>query len=232
MIRSSILAGALGLAFSGSPAFADEQHGGDIQPFLANGSIGLNATLFEGDFGDLAGGAFRTDDPGYDVDEALGAFTPGNWLQIEGLGVLQFWNGSSWGAPVANETVRLTGALGDDTIFSASGVSNPFGVIDLIDSEGGVHAHLDMAVRTSGGSLGGTVGAYAISLRLLETAPDSTTALHLSDSFTIVLNRGLAFADFEAAVEALAAPVPLPAAVYLMGGALLGLGGMRRRARR
>lgn len=225
---------ALALACGMSTTSAIEQHDGDIQPFLADGVIHLNGTLFAADFGDLGGGVFRTDDPGYDADTVKGAFTPGNWLQFEGLGRLKFWNGTAWGAPVAGETVRIDDALGDntdptdDTVFSGSGVTESFGVIDELDLGGDVHQHLEMAVRNSGGDLGGSVGAYWIVLRLLETAPSDTTALHTSAPLNLVFNRGLSDADFEVAVSA----VPLPAAAYLLGSALLGLGALRlRRAR-
>lgn len=224
---------AMMLAASLTPVHAEDQHAGDVQPFVSNGAIQLNATLFEADFSDLPGGAFGTDDPGYDANTALGAFTAGNWLQFEGMGVLKFWNGAQWGAPAAGETFRIDDALGlpsdlnDDTIFSGNGVTKPIGVIGEIDLAGDLHEHLDMSIRTSGGVLGGSVGAYWITLRLIETAPFSNIALKTSAPFDIIFNRGLAPAGFEAAVAA----VPLPPAAFLFGSALLGLCGLRRKGR-
>jgi len=213
----------LGLSINLSAPLAAEQHDGDIQPWKQGGQIELNGTLFEADFGDLSGGAYRTDDPGYDADTALGAFGAGNWLWFEGIGSLQFWDGSAWSNSVLNgEYIEIEDALDNTSVFSADGVSNGAGVIGQFDSDGDIHEHLDMAIRNASNALGGSVGAYWITLQLFETVADSQTPLAISASYDIIFNRGLASADFEAAVSAATAPVPLPAAVWMFGSALMG----------
>lgn len=183
-----------------------------------------NGTEFEADFGDLAGGPYVTDDPGFDADESLGAFTPGNWLQLQGLGTLQFWNGTSWSSSVLNgEEVRIDDAVGNTTIFSSSSVTNPFAIIGEIDANGDMHEHIDYSIFDISGSLGGSVGAYWITFALIETVPNSTTpASTASAPINLFFNLGLAEVDFDAAVDA--AVVPVPAAVYFFISGLSGLG--------
>ena len=211
----------LALSVNLSPAFAagEHQHAGDIQPWKENGQIELNATLFEADFGDLFGGSYRTDDPGYDADTDHGAFGAGNWLWFQGIGSLRFWNGSAWSNAVPNgEHIDIDDALGYTSIFSTAGISNATGVIGEFDSFGDLHEHLDMAIRDSSNALVGSTGAYWITLSLFETAPNSQVALATSSNFDIIFNRGLSEANYEAAVAA----VPLPAAVWMFGSALMG----------
>lgn len=227
------LAFAVAAAFA--PAYAAGQHAGDIQPWKAGGQVILNGEWFEADFGDLSGGLYRTDDPGYDAQTELGAFGSGNWLWFSGLNSLRYWSGSGWSTSVPNgEYVELTDALGNTSVFTASGVQNPSGVIGQFDSTGDIHEHLDMAIRNASNALGGTAGAYWITLQLFESLAESSTPLLNSPSapFHILLNRGLAHDDFELAVTAAsAAPVPVPAAVWLFTPALAGwLATSRRRA--
>lgn len=222
---------AVGLSLTVSAASAADQHAGDIQPWKANGQVLVNGEWFEADFGDLSGGLYRTDDPGYDANTASGAFVAGNWLWFSGLNSLQFWNGSVWSNTVPNgEHIELTDALGNVTTFNTSGVQNASGVIGQFDDAGDIHEHLDMAIRNESNALGGTVGAYWITLHLFETLPDSTTPVSTASTpFHILFNRGLAHADFELAVEAAsAAPVPLPGAVWLFAPAMAGLLGFGR----
>jgi hypothetical protein len=203
---------ALALSFALPAISAAEQHLGDIQPWLENGKVMLNGTLFEGDFGDLSGGVYGTDDPGYDADSAKGAFGTGNWLWFEGLGSLKYWNGSAWAGGVPNgEHVELEDALGNLTAIGADGVSNPWGVIGQFDADGDLHMHLDMAIRNAGNALGGTIGAYWITLRLLETAPHGGNPVSTpSDPFHVIFNRGLSTEKFQAAVVTAATRNALP----------------------
>lgn len=224
---------ALALGTSLSIANAADQHAGDIQPWkAADGQAIVNGDWFEADFGDFAGGLYKTNSPGYDADTELGAFGGGNWLWFSGLNSLQYWNGSDWLNTMPNgEYIELTDALGNNTVINASGVQNPNGVIDAFDSTGDLHSHLEMAIRNASNALGGSVGAYWITLQLFETLPESTSPVAAASTpFHILFNRGLAHAEFELAVEsASAAPVPLPAAAWLFAPALAGLLGFGRR---
>ncbi|OAH96411.1 hypothetical protein A1332_22610 [Methylomonas methanica] len=214
-----------------SVSFAADQHQGDIQPWKVGSQVFTNGDVFEADFGDLPGGAYRTDDPGFDADTALGAFGAGNWLRFQGLDSLKFWNGSSWSNTVLNgEHIEFEDVLGNVATFSTSGVTNAIGVIDQLDSAGDLHSHLDMSIRNAGNSLGGSVGAYWVTLQLFETAPDSLVPVSAASApFSIIFNRGLASADFETAVSATLAAVPVPSAVWLFGSALFGLVSAGRR---
>jgi hypothetical protein len=226
---------ALGLNISAS--FAAEQHEGDIQPWKVGNQILTNGDVFEADFGDFSFGPFRTKNPGFDADTDLGALGAGNWLRIQGVGSLKFWNGSSWLDSTPNgEHIELEDAQGKVTTFSASGVTNPIGVIDAIDGNGDLHSHLDISIKNASNALGGNVGAYWVTLQLLETAPDDETAPDALDTvfaasapFSIIFNRGLRHDYYEAAVSASLAAVPVPSAVWLFGSAVVGLVSVRRR---
>lgn len=211
----------LAMSLNLAPAFAadEHQHAGDIQPWLENGQIKLNATLFEADFGDLAGGTFSTDDPGFDADTDHGAFGAGNWLNFQGLSSLKFWNGTSWGNSLPNgEYIQIEDALGNTSTFPGSGISNPTGVIGEFDLAGDIHEHLDFTIYNSSNVKGGSVGAYWITLSLFETVANSSIPLASSENFSIIFNRGLTEVAYESAVSA----VPVPAAFWMFGSAFLG----------
>lgn len=222
-MRNQWLKPALLLAMSLNlpTAFAadEHQHAGDIQPRLENGQIKLNATLFEADFGDLGGGLYSTDDPGFDADTDHGAFGGGNWLWFQGLSSLKFWNGSSWTNVLANgEYIEIEDAVGNTATFTGTGVDNPTGVVGQFDSAGDIHEHLDFTIYNSSNVKGGSVGAYWITLSLFESAANSTTPLASSETFSIIFNRGLSHEAYESAVSA----VPVPAAFWMFGSAFLG----------
>lgn len=212
---------ALGLSVSNVHA---AQHLGDIQPFKVAGQIYTNGDLFAADLGDLYGGLYKTNNPGFDADTDKGALGASNWLQLQGLGSLKFWDGSTWSNSVLNgEYIEIEDALGSIMTIGADGVTNPFGVIDELDASGDLHSHLKMSIKDASNALAGNVGAYWIDLTILETAAfGSTPVSSASAPFSIIFNRGLAEVDFENAVSAVAA-VPVPGAVWLFGSALAGL---------
>ncbi|MDO9160929.1 MAG: hypothetical protein Q8N35_08275 [Methylococcaceae bacterium] len=213
---------ALALSVSFSAAMAEEHlHATDIQPWKADGQVFINSNLFETDFGDLTGGDYLTDEPGFVVDISQGAFTPGNWLQFQGLGTLKFWDGLTWNNNVPNgEYVDIESLDGSVTSFSVSGVSNPIGLVGQFDSDGFLHSHLDMSIRTASNVLGGSVGAYWIELQLFETLANSNLPVSIASApFSLIFNRGLDSVAYETAVSA----VPVPAAFWLFGSVLVGL---------
>ncbi|WP_255369689.1 PEP-CTERM sorting domain-containing protein [Nitrosovibrio sp. Nv17] len=194
----------------------------------APAAFGTGYKIFEGDFGDLAGGPLGTDDPGFLASG--GTFLSGEQLWYNGLGTLSFWNGSSWGAAPGGVTLGVEDALGSTTLFSASGVTNSLGAIDQSDSGGGIHAHIDFAVSDLN-----PAGAYLVTLSL--TSLDASGGLPApyadSDPFHIVFNRGLSGEAFEASIATLTTPVPEPEsyAMFLAGLALCAQV-VRRRQRR
>ena len=181
-------------------------HEGDIQPWKIGAEIFVNSNLFEPDFGDIGGGLYTTDEPGFDVNIAKGAFTPGNWLRFQPVGQLQFWNGTEWSTTAPNgERIEITDALGNAISYRTDGVSNTPAVIGEIGSDGGMHEHLKMSIFDASNALGGSVGAYRIQLKLFESKANSDTSVSIATSpITIVFNRGLEHDKFELAVSAAA----------------------------
>ncbi len=229
MHRFPIAALALSAALCATPAWAEGLHDGDILISVVGGKLKTNGghddlgKVFEGDFGDVAGGLYKTDDPGYESE--AGTFAQGTQVWYKALGRLSFWNGSHWGSAYvpAGVSVVIDGNLGETTSWSAAGVTGDLsGLIGQAGATGNVHEHLDMSIL---GSNRAVPGAYTISLQLWSTS----TALQASDPYHIVLNRGLSEDDFEAAV--MAVPEPSTYAMLLLGLAAVGYGAKRRRAR-
>ena len=225
MIKPLLGAVALAASLCAAPVWAADTHEGDIVMSVMGGKLatsgGHTDTIFEGDFGDLPGGPYKTDDPGY--DSAAGTFMNGAQVMYSALGMLKFWNGSNWSSanvPTGNQ-VQIDGNLGEETFFGATGISGSVsGLIGQAGSSGMVHEHLDMSLT---GDEKSTPGAYMISLQL-------TSAKYMSsDPYHIVLNAGLGDDAFEAAVMA-AVPEPSTYAMLLLGLAAVGYGAKRRRA--
>ncbi|MCP5292036.1 MAG: hypothetical protein H6938_05850 [Burkholderiales bacterium] len=190
-----------------SPAMAagkdnHELHSEDIQPWRIGAEIFVNSMLFEADFGDLGGGLFATDDPGVDVNVQQGAFTPGNWLRFRPVGQLLYWNGAQWLESTPNgERIEITDALNNAITFHANGVSEIAGVIGEIDSNGGLHEHLNFKILDASNTPNGSPGAYRIQLKLFESTPQSDTSVSIAAApIAIVLNRGLTSENFESAI--------------------------------
>jgi hypothetical protein len=230
------MVGAIGLA---SPVWAahSDLHvsvlGGQIQvngdELLVDATTGYQ--LFEGDFGDLEGGLFRTDDPGFVAES--GNFAAGSILGYRAQGTLQYWNGTSWGAVAGQERVHIADAFEEHSIFGTSGASGKLiGLIDQIGNDGVLHAHLDFTVENTSGIGNPAVGAYAIQVSLLALDQEFNISGTYGESapFYLILNRGLSAVDFENAIDARVTAVPIPGAGALMGTALaLGFGLAKRR---
>jgi len=206
-------------------------HEGDVEMSIVSSQIVLNGhsaiqfgsgfKIFEGDFGDISGGPFRTDDPGY--DSAPGTFVPGTFITYNTVGGLWFWNGGTWGLAGA-ERVRLDGNLGEESFFSGTGTSGALtGLVGVAGNSGVIHEHLDMVISRVGGGLP-AIGSYMFQLYL------TGTNLTASDTFLMVLNRGLSEQNFEQSVQALAVPEPSTWLMWLAGVGLVGAIAARRRS--
>jgi len=204
-------------------------HDGDIEMSVVSSQIVLNGhdviqfgtgfKIFEGDFFDISGGPFRTDDPGYDSEP--GTFVPGTFITYNTVGSLWFWNGGNWGLAGA-ERVRLDGNLGEESFFSGTGTSGDLtGLVGEASLSGVVHEHLDMVVSRVGGGIP-AIGSYMFQLYL------TGTNLTASDTFLMVLNRGLSEDNFEMSVQALAVPEPTTWLLWMGGLALIGAAARRR----
>ena len=228
MSRTFLSAFSLALATMALPAAA-QVHSDDVRMGVSGGKLTVSGaphtnlqglSIFEGDLGDLAGGLFSTDDPGF--DSAPGTFGSGVRVNYQAHGPLHFWNGSAWSSAAVPSavTLRLEGNLGETTLFASNGISgDASGLIGVAGTSGQIHEHLDWTV------LGGNrtaVGAYYVSLSL------AANGFASSDPFYVVLNRGLDEAAFETSVQALAA-VPEPSVWAL---SLLGLAAVGWRAKR
>jgi len=223
---------AVSLAFVVSLGQAQAQalHEGDVEMSVVGGKIVLDGyavtqfgsgfKVFEGDFGDLAGGPFKTDDPGYDSE--IGTFTSGTKVSYNTVGSLQFWNGTGWGQ-AGMERVRLDGNLGEESFFSGTGISGALaGLVGQAGVGGVVHEHLDMTLSRIGAGVP-AVGAYMFQLYL------SGDGLVASDSFLMVINQGLEEEAFEMSVQALAVPEASTWLMLLAGVGLIGTVTARRR---
>ncbi len=223
------------LALAAAPAAMAQLHEGDVEVSIVGGKLvvdghavveaGTGYKVFEGDFGDLAGGPFSTDDPGY--DSMPGTFAAGTILQYAALGTLRFWNGGAWvttpSLPGNAERVAIAGNGGESTLWTFGGVTGSLsGLIGQAGANGNIHEHLDMTVSREGGGAP-AVGAYLIQLAL------TSSGLVDSDPFYIVLNRGLDDDAFETAVQALAVPEPGRLALLVAGLAVVGAIARRRR---
>lgn len=253
MFRYTHITAALALAgvLASGPALAEEVHvhAGDILPLLdgttividdLGGSIPVDfdtgALIYEADFGDLPGGAFATDDPGYDHE--AGQFAPGTLMALMAVDTLKFWDGISW-TSTTSAVVSIADTLSPDRPsldIGSSSVPPNAALLGEIDSEGNFHVHADMSITN-----GAAVGAYLISVKLVALQPAaldfddfsldlSLTAYEASAPFMIIFNRGLDGAVFEESVDARLAPqvVPVPAAALLFGSGLFSLGFARR----
>lgn len=213
-------------------SFAQHAHEGDVQPAIVAGQIVLpsgqthgatGGALFEGDFGDLVKGPYKTSSPGFNSF----AFAAGTVVNYTAVGGLSYFDGLSWSSTVpALEYVRLDGNGGEDSRWTISGAAGDLtGLVGQVSTTGELHEHLDFSVARTGGGTP-TVGAYLIQLQL------SADGYASSDPFYLVFNRGLSGAAFESGVQALTAPVPEPGtwALMLAGLGLVGIAVRRRQA--
>jgi len=224
LLAAAALYGLLPLA-----VHAAELHEGDIEISVVDNRLTLSGNhafhadgspVFEGDFGDFAGGPFRTDDPGFDSGD--GTFLAGTIINYTALGSLKYWNGSAWHATVpANEFVRMDGNLGEETFWTVSGVTGDItGLVGQAGANGKIHEHLDLRVGRAGAGVP-AVGAYLFQLQL--TADNGYLP---SMPYYMAMNRGLSVDAFETAVAA----VPEPQTWALMlGGLVIGALALRNR---
>ncbi len=185
--------------------------------------------LFEAEFGEL-GNPYGTDDPGFDIPDGNGI--PGSVLAYEVMGTLLKWDGLAWASSGFDEYLELTDVLAATVPVSSTMGTGSTGIIDAFDAGGGIHTHIDFEIASTSGTP--EDGAYLLELKLFGLDDTLTNPLYTpTDPFLIAfhLNEGGSFGEiaFEGAVDALVAPIPLPAAAWLLGSAVFALGARGRR---
>lgn len=190
--------------------------------------------IFPGYFGDLEGGPYLTDDPGFQA--FAGTFLRREEVHFRALATLQHWDPATgrWGTAPAQVRVALFGAIPTDVIvgytenpaqwqalydyyaagtrFSSTGIEGPpTAGIDDASSTGSFHAHLDWKISTTTGAEP-PVGAYMVTLELWSTAMVNGQPKYIpSEPIQIVFERGISDAQMQAAILARVQPPPPPA---------------------
>lgn len=189
--------------------------------------FGSEGRVFEGDFA-LVLGTYETDNPGFvsEVSEGLG-INALDYMGYDILGTMYYWNGAAEAMTDASITFVHANSS-PDNILSQSGVS--FSEASFVDGafrnvidratgdiagsgKGDIHQHVEWLL-----SAGAPVGAYGFLMQL----NSSGTGIGNSETFGIVLNRGLVEDDFEAGVDHFVATrglsaVPEPGSAVLLG---------------
>ena len=232
MIRSWMPACVLAIATALPLAAHAQLHEGDVTITVQAGQIAVSGAdhfhnvnglpIFEGDLGDLAGGPYKTDDPGY--DSPVGTFAVNAIVNYRALGSLSFWDGTSWtNAVPSGVALQLDGNGGETTQWTGSGVSGDvLGLIGQAGSDGKVHEHIDLSVTGANRTV---AGAYLIQLQLV------SDGLADSSPFYMAFNRGLSAPSFHQALDAITA-VPEPSQAWLLAGGQAAVGGLMARRRK
>jgi hypothetical protein len=180
--------------------------------------------IYPGYFGDIEGGPFLTDDPGFQAFR--GTFLRDEVVSFRALGRLRYWSPQTqrWSAAPQGVEVILYGnipievEIGFDsdpaawreqyefyrggTRFGAYGIDGPLGaVIDAARRNGEFHAHLDWKIVAPGGAVP-PVGAYMVTLQLWSPTLAGGVPKYLpSEPIQIVFERGISEAQLAQAIR-------------------------------
>lgn len=190
--------------------------------------------IYPGYFGDLEGGPYLTDDPGFQA--FANTFVRGEEIHFRAVGRLQYWNPATgrWGLAPEGVEVTLYGGIPthivigyvqdpqaweeeyayyeQGTRYSRQGITGPpAAVIDDAKSNGSFHAHLDWKVSSSQGVP--PAGAYMVTLSLWSPTLDGATGRpkYLSSQPVHVLfERGISEQQLRQALSARIQPAVPP----------------------
>lgn len=242
MTRRLSQVAALATSLAVLPAFASagEEHGHDhvdIDLLIEGTRLEVEATAFStlvafGGYTPLYEAEFSTDgtnptidDPGILLEDA-----PAGTQLFANLGAFYEFTGGVW-APAIDAFIELDSTLNFPTLggtATADG-SGPVSGSPLFVGAAAVgadHVHNDFTLFSSTGTP--SVGAYLLELYFSVDAP----GVGDSERVLIAFNNGLDETAFEDGAVAALAPVPLPAGVWLLASALVGLGTIARRTQR
>lgn len=211
---------------------------GDLTEWAGNLPIDAETgqKIYPGYFGDLEGGPYLTDDPGFQA--FAGTFVRGELVAYRALGTLRWWNPATgrWGAAPQGIEVVLYGnipievEIGYDTDpaawaeqyayysggtrYHATGVSGPLSAfIDDAKTGGSFHAHLDWKI-TAPARAAPNVGAYMVTLQFWSSAQAGGQQKYLpSTPVQIIFERGISEAQMRTAIQARIAARPPDAGV-------------------
>ena len=187
-------------------------------------------------FGDLEGGPYLTDDPGFQA--FAGTFVQGEVVSFRATGTLRWWSPATgrWGPAPQGVEVVLFGNIPPEveagydtdpatwadqyayyaggTRFTVSGISGPLSaVIDDAKSGGRFHAHLDWKITAPPGSQP-TAGAYMVTLQFWSSALASGQQKYLASApVQIIFERGISEDQMRAAIQARISATPKVPAV-------------------
>jgi hypothetical protein len=189
--------------------------------------------LWPADFRDLPGGAYATDDPGFQA--FAGTFLAAEQLFYRPMGTAQHWNtvARTWSAAPAGTAIRIEGTVPEDiaiealvfndpvamqlydyystpTYITGAGILGPATkMIDQASNSGAFHTHLNWFLEAPGGAVGGPDGAYMVQMQII----DPTGKYLDSQPFNVIFSSGIAASDYAAAflarIEAPALPDPI-----------------------
>lgn len=180
--------------------------------------------IYPGYFGDLEGGPFLTDDPGFQAFP--GTFLRDELVSFRALGTLRYWNPQTlrWSAAPQGVEVILFGNIpievetGFDsdpatwreqyefyrggTRFGAYGIGGPLtSIIDAARRRGEFHAHLDWKIIAPGGAAP-PPGAYMVTIQLWSPTLAGGAPKYLpSEPVQILFERGISEAQLAQALR-------------------------------
>jgi hypothetical protein len=177
-------------------AHAAAQHLGDVAVTVQDGMLRTNAWNADGELQPArvftatlgaTGVAHFAADPGYEA--VPGTFPTGMRIGWNATAGLRRWNGVDFVATDARMQFRYLTV----NFTVSSGPVNGFSL--LVQSDGGLHRHLNMTLSGAGGSAPAP-GAYLAELQLFATSPAMS-----GDTYWILFNESLPEAEF-ATIEA------------------------------
>ena len=170
-----------------------------------------------------------TTDPGFHALSTDSGYTPsglpdGSWLSFNVLNDLQYWNGSSFTAVPANESLALQLGPSSVTVGTGTGAQSGF-LIGKVgppsQSSQGLHVHLSSTITGPGGT-NPTDGIYMFEMNLKLFSSDQVTpypGVGISEPFWVIYDHDLDNPNdpIDDAVAYQNSVVPEPSSLILAG---------------